>query len=111
MIIVGAGVVARADAAALLKKLHAAADKCGVVKPGWNGFNLLHDAAGRVAALDVGFRPSAAAKKAAAKVGEKRWWERREGRGGVKSARGDTLRALAGWRSELSLGDAESLAG
>ena len=26
-----------------------------VVKEGWNGYNLLHQAAGRVAALDIGF--------------------------------------------------------
>jgi len=68
MIVVGAGVVAREDRDVLLKKIHSIADKCGVVKEGWNGFNLLHDSAGRVAGLDLGFLPSAAASKATAKV-------------------------------------------
>lgn len=34
----------------------------GVVKEGWNGFNVIHDTASRVAALDMGFGPSAAAR-------------------------------------------------
>jgi len=68
MLIVGAGVLARADSDALLKQLHATAEKCGVVKDGWNGYNVLHDAAGRVAALDLGFLPSDSATKATAKV-------------------------------------------
>jgi hypothetical protein len=33
-----------------------------VVKEGWNGFNVIHDAASRVAALDMGFSPSPAAR-------------------------------------------------
>lgn len=37
-------------------------DKAEVVREGWNGFNVLHDAAARVAALDVGFLPSARAR-------------------------------------------------
>ncbi len=36
----------------------------GVVKDDWNGFNVLHDAASRVSALDLGFQPSAAAQTA-----------------------------------------------
>ena len=31
---------------------------------GWNGYNVLHDSASRVAALDIGFAPSAAARAA-----------------------------------------------
>lgn len=34
-------------------------EKAEVVKDGWNGYNVLHDAAARVAALDIGFMPSA----------------------------------------------------
>mmetsp|Transcript_1837 Transcript_1837/g.2587 ORF Transcript_1837/g.2587 Transcript_1837/m.2587 type:complete len:707 (+) Transcript_1837:60-2180(+) len=68
MILVGAGVVARDDRDVLLKKLHTLADKVGVVTPEWNGFNLLHDSAGRVAGLDLGFLPSEAAKAVPAKV-------------------------------------------
>lgn len=31
----------------------------GVVRDGWNGFNMLHECASTVAALDLGFVPSA----------------------------------------------------
>lgn len=42
----------------------------GVVRPDWNGYNVIHDNASRVAALDLGFQPSAGARaaKAAPKV-------------------------------------------
>lgn len=33
-----------------------------MVRPGWNGFNVIHDSASRVAALDLGFVPSASAR-------------------------------------------------
>lgn len=35
-----------------------------VREDGWNGYNVLHDSASRVAALDIGFAPSAAARAA-----------------------------------------------
>jgi NADH-quinone oxidoreductase subunit G len=54
MIILGSGAVARADGAAI----QALAAKIDVVREGWNGFNFLHRAAGRVAALDLGFVPA-----------------------------------------------------
>ena len=38
--------------------------KAEVVRDGWNGFNVLHDSASRVAALDLGFLPSARARAA-----------------------------------------------
>jgi NADH-quinone oxidoreductase subunit G len=60
MIIVGAGVSAGALRAA--GKLAAAAS---VVREGWNGFNVLHTAASRVGALDLGFLPGAGGKSAA----------------------------------------------
>ncbi len=53
MLIVGQGALARADGAAVLAKVAKAAAAMGVVKDGWNGFNILHTAAGRVGALDV----------------------------------------------------------
>ena len=53
MIIVGQGALARADGAAVLAKVAKAAAAMGVVKDGWNGFNVLHTVAGRVGALDV----------------------------------------------------------
>jgi len=51
-----------------MKHLHALCDASGVVKGDWNGFNVLHDAGGTVAALDLGFVPStsAAASKSSA---------------------------------------------
>jgi NADH-quinone oxidoreductase subunit G len=57
MIILGSGVAARADGAAQLKSAHKLVETCGLVKDGWNGFNVLHTAASRVAALDLGFVP------------------------------------------------------
>ena len=62
MIIVGMGALARSDGAAILAAAKAAADACGVVKAGWNGFNVLHTAAARVGGLDLGFVPGASGK-------------------------------------------------
>jgi NADH-quinone oxidoreductase subunit G len=53
MLILGSGAVARADGAAI----QALAAKVDVAREGWNGFNFLHRAAGRVGALDLGFVP------------------------------------------------------
>ena len=57
LLLVGADLLRRPDRDTLLSQLHALADAAGVVKPeaGWNGFSVLHDAGGRVAALDLGF--------------------------------------------------------
>lgn len=57
MVIVGQGALARADGAAVLAAAREIADKAGMVKDGWNGFNVLHTAAARVAGLDLGFVP------------------------------------------------------
>ncbi|MEF3019403.1 molybdopterin-dependent oxidoreductase, partial [Pseudomonas aeruginosa] len=48
MLIIGQAALARADGAALQAAARALADNCGLVKDGWNGFNVLHDAAARV---------------------------------------------------------------
>jgi len=53
MIIVGQAALARVDGAAILKMAHDLADKY-CVKEAWNGFNVLHTAASRVGALDLG---------------------------------------------------------
>jgi NADH-quinone oxidoreductase subunit G len=53
MVVVGQGALARADGAQVLAAAWKAAQKLGAVKDGWNGFNVLHTAAGRVGALDV----------------------------------------------------------
>ena len=57
MIIVGTGALTRPDGAAVLAGLRKLAGDCGAVRDGWNGFNLLHLAASRVGALDIGFVP------------------------------------------------------
>ena len=41
----------------MLASLAKAARRCGVVKDGWNGFNVLHSAASRVGGLDLGLVP------------------------------------------------------
>jgi NADH-quinone oxidoreductase subunit G len=64
MIVLGAGALTRKDGAAVLKLAAKIASDTGMIGPagthaegGWNGFNILHTAASRVAALDLGFLP------------------------------------------------------
>ncbi|PWE17261.1 NADH-quinone oxidoreductase subunit G [Marinicauda salina] len=57
MIIVGAGALARADGAQVLRAAGDLAARVGAVADGWNGFNVLHTAASRVGGLDLGFIP------------------------------------------------------
>jgi NADH-quinone oxidoreductase subunit G len=59
MLILGQGAIARSDGEAVLSLAAKAAIAMGALKPelGWNGFNVLHSAAGRVGALDLGFVP------------------------------------------------------
>jgi NADH-quinone oxidoreductase subunit G len=57
MVIVGQGALARPDGAAVLAAVRAFAESAGVVREGWNGFNVLHTAAARVGALDLGLVP------------------------------------------------------
>ncbi|WP_374332926.1 NADH-quinone oxidoreductase subunit NuoG [Aestuariivirga sp.] len=76
MVIVGQGAIARPDGPQVLAAAYKAAEKLGAIKDGWNGFNVLHTAAGRVGALDVCALPSADGGKTtrqmldAAKAGE-----------------------------------------
>ena len=58
-VIIGPGILGRSDRAAVLKQVHALVEAARVVRDGWNGYNLIHDSASRVAALDIGFLPSA----------------------------------------------------
>ena len=53
MFIIGQGALGRPDGAAILALAAKAAASIGVVRGDWNGFNILHTAAGRVGALDV----------------------------------------------------------
>lgn len=55
MIIVGDGVLTRSDSHGILSLLHDIAEKYDVVSSEWNGFNILHNHASMVAALDLGF--------------------------------------------------------
>ncbi len=64
MIVLGTAALARTDGAAILKLAARIAGDTGMIGPagsvaegGWNGFNILHTAASRVAALDLGFLP------------------------------------------------------
>jgi len=57
-IVVGAGVLTGPNGAAVLGAAARLAAKAGVVKDGWNGFNVLHAAASRVGGLDMGFVPA-----------------------------------------------------
>jgi NADH-quinone oxidoreductase subunit G len=57
MMIVGMGALARPDGETVLTMAAKAAVSLGVTKDGWNGFNVLHTAAARVAGLDLGFVP------------------------------------------------------
>jgi len=66
MFILGAGATARADGEAILAMAAKAALALGVVKDGWNGFNVLHSAAARVGGLDLGLVPGQGGLDAAA---------------------------------------------
>jgi NADH-quinone oxidoreductase subunit G len=65
MILVGAGALARPDGAAVAALAAKAAGAVGAVKDGWNGFAVLHAAASRVGALDLGFVPAQGGRSAA----------------------------------------------
>ncbi|MGE0749930.1 MAG: NADH-quinone oxidoreductase subunit NuoG [Variibacter sp.] len=57
MVLVGAGALARPDGAAIAAAAAKLAQDVGAVKDGWNGFAVLHTAASRVGALDLGLVP------------------------------------------------------
>ena len=57
MIILGQGALARPDGAAVLAAAWRLAASVGALLPDWHGFNVLHTAAARVGALDLGFLP------------------------------------------------------
>ena len=72
MIVLGSGALTRKDGAAVLKLAARIASDTGMIGPagthaegGWNGFNILHTAASRVAALDLGFLPGAGGRDVA----------------------------------------------
>ncbi|HXZ02683.1 MAG TPA: NADH-quinone oxidoreductase subunit NuoG [Stellaceae bacterium] len=57
MLILGQGALTRADGGAILALARRLAESAGMVREGWNGFNVLHRAAARVGGLDLGFVP------------------------------------------------------
>ncbi len=64
MIIVGNGLLIRDDAKALLNYISTIIKNFEVIYKGWNGFNVLHTAASRVAGLDISFLPGKNGKSA-----------------------------------------------
>ncbi len=59
LVLIGQGALARPDGDAVLALAAQAAVKQGGLSDGWNGFSVLHTAAARVGALDIGFLPGA----------------------------------------------------
>jgi NADH-quinone oxidoreductase subunit G len=65
MIVVGSGALARPDGAQVLGAAQSFAEGLGLIRDDWNGFNVLHRAAARVAGLDMGFLPGASGRDVA----------------------------------------------
>jgi NADH-quinone oxidoreductase subunit G len=57
LVIVGAGAFAREDGAQVQAYVRQFAENIGAVKNDWMGFNVLHNAASRVGAIEIGFLP------------------------------------------------------
>jgi len=57
IVLIGQGALTRPDGRAILALAAQAARKHGALSEGWNGFSVLHTAASRVGALDLGFTP------------------------------------------------------
>ena len=58
LIILGNGATIRQDGLAIHKLARQLAEKFGAIQEDWNGFNLLHAAAARMGALEIGFVPN-----------------------------------------------------
>jgi len=71
MLILGQGALARPDGSTILHLARQVAERYGLVlgadgeTPGWNGFNVLHLAAGRVGGMELGFVPGAGGRDVA----------------------------------------------
>lgn len=57
MLILGMGALTRKDSKAVLALASKLAGSAGMIRPDWNGFNVLHTAAARVGGLELGFVP------------------------------------------------------
>lgn len=64
MIIIGHGALTRPDASAIYDACKKLAGQTGVIAESWNGLNVLHTAASRVGALDLGFLPGTRGRNA-----------------------------------------------
>jgi NADH-quinone oxidoreductase subunit G len=69
MIILGQGALTRPDGAALLAAAWQLATQFEMLNTDWHGFNVLHNAAARVGALDLGFLPGPDGKDVAGMLG------------------------------------------
>ncbi len=58
MILIGLGALRRKDGEQIKRLCAKLAKKFNMVREGWNGWNILHQAAARVAGLDMGFLPA-----------------------------------------------------
>jgi NADH-quinone oxidoreductase subunit G len=67
-IILGQGALTRPDSQAVLAAAAAVGSAAGLVREGWNGWNVLHTAAARVGGLDLGFVPAEGGLTAAAMI-------------------------------------------
>jgi len=65
IVLLGAGAAARHDGTTVLSLAAKLAVDFGAIKDGWNGFAVLHEAASRVGALDIGFGAGAGGLNAA----------------------------------------------
>ncbi|MGF1624491.1 MAG: NADH-quinone oxidoreductase subunit NuoG [Alphaproteobacteria bacterium] len=66
MVILGQGALTGSEGAAVLAAVRGLAETANVVREGWNGFNVLHTAAARVGALDLGLVPGEGGRDVAA---------------------------------------------
>lgn len=58
MIIIGMGALSREDGFAVQALARKIAEEFGMISEEWNGYNVLHTAASRLAALEIGFVPT-----------------------------------------------------
>lgn len=70
LIIVGQGALARSDGAAVLGQAAKLSLAVNAARADWNGFAVLHTAAGRVGGLDVGFVPGEGGMNVAGMLGD-----------------------------------------
>ena len=70
LILIGQGALTGETGRAVLAQAAALANAVGAVSEDWNGFGVLHTAAARVGALDLGFVPGEGGAKAADMVGQ-----------------------------------------